>query len=51
MKKLALALLAILVVAGCTSKPEQSFKGKEYQMLQAQNNAVITLGFSADEPR
>ena len=46
MKKLALALLAILVVAGCTSKPEQSFKGKEYQMLQAQNNAVITLGFS-----
>lgn len=51
MKKSLLALAAFVMLVSCSSKPEQSFKGKEYQLLQAQNNAVVTLGFAAEEPR
>lgn len=51
MKNLLSALAVLIVVVGCTSKTTPDFKGKEYQLLQAQNNAVITLGFAEDEPR
>lgn len=50
MKKLALALAAFILIAGCSSKQE-SFKGKEYQLLQPQNGAEVTLGFDAKDPR
>ncbi len=50
MKKLLSVFLGILVMAGCTAKAE-SFKGKEYRLSGAENNAEITLGFSADENR
>lgn len=51
MKKYFAACLMLLAVAACSSKPEQSFKGKEYQLLQAQNDAVITLAFDDQELR
>ena len=51
MRKLFSILTVLLIVAGCSSQPEPTFKGKLYQLREAQNNAVITLGFAADEPR
>lgn len=50
MNKFLSIALALLVVVGCAAKAE-SFKGKEYKMANAENDAVITLGFSADENR
>ena len=49
MNKIIFALLMLFTLNACSS--EQSFKGKEYQMLQAPSNATIKIGFSEDENR
>ncbi len=51
MKKFAWVLLMLLSLGACSSEQEQSFKGKEYKLLQAQNDANITLGFAPSENR
>lgn len=51
MKKLLSAVLALFVVAGCSSKASESFKGKTYKMTVAPANMEITIGFDAAEPR
>lgn len=50
MKKLLSLMLALVVVVGCAAK-DNSFKGKEYKLTDAENGAEITLGFSATENR
>lgn len=51
MKKFAWVLLVLLSLGACSSESEQSFKGKEYKLLQAQNGANITIGFAPQENR
>ncbi len=41
-------MLALTLTAACSSS-ENSFKGKEYKMQDAANNAEITLGFDEAE--
>lgn len=50
MNKVLSILAALLLVVSCSSS-EPSFKGKEYQMIQAQNGADIMLGFDMNEDR
>lgn len=50
MKKVLSLLAVLLVVVACSAKSE-SFKGKDYKMVNAMNGAEITLGFSAKENR
>ncbi len=50
MKKV-LAMFLLFGLWACSSQPEYSFKGKEYKLLQAQNDALITLGFAPEENR
>lgn len=50
MKKLLSLMLALILTAACSSS-ENSFKGKEYKMQDAANNAEITLGFDKAENR
>ncbi len=50
MKKLLSLMFALTLTAAC-SVQENSFKGKEYKMNDAANNAEITLGFDAKESR
>lgn len=50
MKKLFCLMAVLLVITGCSTKPE-SFKGKDYKMVDALNGAEITLGFSAKDNR
>ena len=38
-----------MVVSGCSGQP--AFKGKSYQLLEAQNNAKVILEFAQDENR
>ncbi len=49
MKKIVSVMFALLITA-CSSS-ESSFKGKEYKMNDATNNAEITLAFDAKENR
>ncbi len=49
MKKLLALLGFMLVVSGCSGQP--AFKGKSYQLLEAQNNAKVILEFAQDENR
>ena len=37
-----------LLLNACSSSPEQSFKGKEYQLMQAQNDVKVTLAFDTE---
>ncbi len=50
MKKLLSLMFALTLTAACSAQ-ENSFKGKEYKMNDAANNAEITLGFDAKESR
>lgn len=50
MKKLLSLMFALVLTVACSSS-EDSFKGKEYKMQDAANNAEITLGFDAKESR
>ncbi len=50
MKKV-LAMFLLFGLWACSLQPEYSFKGKEYKLLQAQNDALITLGFAPEENR
>lgn len=50
MKKFLSVFLCILIMSGCGAKAE-SFKGKEYKLRNAENNAEIILGFGADGNR
>lgn len=49
MKKLLALFSLVLVVSGCSGQP--AFKGKSYQLLEAQNNAKVILEFAQDENR
>ena len=49
MKKLLALFSLVLLVSGCYGKP--AFKGKSYQLLEAQNNAKVILEFAQDENR
>lgn len=51
MKKILAALAVVMSIAACSSQPEQSFKGKDYEMLQAQNGVQVILSFAQDENR
>lgn len=42
--------MTLLFIAGCSQSETQSFKGKKYQLLQAQNDVVVTLAFDAEKP-
>lgn len=44
-------MAALFMMFGCSSSEPTSFKGKEYQMINAQNNAEIKLGFDTKEDR
>ncbi len=50
MKKLLSLMIAFVLTAACSAQ-ENSFKGKEYKMNDAANQAEITLGFDAKESR
>ena len=50
MKKF-LAAIVVFLISACSVQPEQSFKGKQYQLLNAQNDSQVILNFAADEPR
>lgn len=50
MKKLLSCIFALILTAACSAQ-ENSFKGKEYKMNDAANNAEITLGFDKTENR
>ncbi len=43
-------MAVLLVVTACSSQPE-SFKGKDYKMVDAMNGADITLAFSNKDNR
>lgn len=49
MKKLLALFSLVLLVSGCSGQP--AFKGKSYQLLEAQNNAKVILEFAQDENR
>ena len=53
MKKIFAVLNLLLLLGACSTGAEENagFVGKNYQMQDAWNNTVITLGFAADEPR
>lgn len=50
MKKIVAVFFSFLFVVGCLAKNE-TFKGKEYQLQNAENKAEISLAFSAKENR
>ena len=50
MKKLLSLMFALVLTAACSSS-ENSFKGKEYKMNDADNDAEIILGFDGEENR
>lgn len=50
MKKIILCAVALLMVAGCFKKDNDSFMGQKYMAMGA-NETAITLAFSPDEPR
>lgn len=53
MRKIFAVLNLLMLLGACSAGTEENagFIGKNYQMQNAWNNAVITLGFAADEPR
>ena len=53
MKKILAFFSLIFLLGACSaeSSQEAGFIGKNYQMQNAWNNAQITLGFDASEPR
>lgn len=50
MKKILGVLALVLVMAGCGSK-EETFKGKEYTLVNPENDVEVMLGFDAKENR
>ena len=50
MKKLLNLFCAVVMLAACSSQ-DASFKGKEYKLTNAPENAEITLGFDKTENR
>lgn len=50
MKKILSFIFCAFLISGCNSENE-SFKGYEYEMVSAPNDATITLAFDADEDR
>ncbi len=53
MKKIFAFLGLIMMLGACSAgaSKEAGFVGKTYQLQDAWNNAKITLGFAAEEPR
>lgn len=51
MSKLLSLILGVLMFTACTAKTSDSFVGKEYKLVNAPNNAEITLGFDGKENR
>lgn len=50
MKKFIYAFFALFMLAGCNEK-DTTFVGNEYKLLDAPNNAEITLGFDGASDR
>ena len=50
MKKLLTAAFALVLLAAC-SKASDSFSGKEYKLVDAPDNAEITIAFDKDGSR
>ena len=50
MKKILSVLALVLVMAACGQK-EETFKGKEYTLVDPENDVEVMLGFDAKENR
>ena len=51
MLKRFFAVCSLFLFAACSEAQSVSLGGKEFKMLNAPENADITIGFAADEPR
>lgn len=49
MKNIFKLFTILLFAVSCSSQPEPSFKGKNYQLLQPQNDVNVTLGFDKEQ--
>jgi len=44
-------ICAVFLFSACANKNSETITGKEFQLLNAPNNAEITISFFKDEPR
>lgn len=51
MKKILALFMGVFMLAACSSEEQTTFKGFEYKMLNAPNNAEVTLSFDSVENR
>ncbi len=51
MKNILKLFTVLLFAVSCSSQQEPAFKGKNYQLLQPQNDVNVTLGFDKEQSK